>query len=59
MIFPEEGEIIPAIILINVDFPEPFGPEMPNIPLFSNLKFILLKISLLPKTLFRETASTE
>jgi hypothetical protein len=56
---PEEGEVIPAIILINVDFPEPLGPEMPNIPLFSNLKFILLKISLLPKILFRETASTE
>jgi hypothetical protein len=59
MIFPEDGEVISAIILINVDFPEPLGPEIPNIPLFSNLKFILLKISLLPNTLLRETASTE
>jgi len=29
MIFPLEAEMSPATIFTNVDFPEPFGPEIP------------------------------
>ena len=43
----------PAIILTRVDLPEPFGPEIPKIPFSAQLKFISLKINLLPKSFER------
>ena len=33
----------PAIILTSVDLPEPFGPEIPKIPLLSPVKIYILK----------------